>query len=70
MIYSRDPEADRDFFRKVLKPPHVGIGDGWLVFGLPPFEVAFHPSNRGGREEFYPLTLSVTTSLDSSNKWD
>jgi hypothetical protein len=53
IIYSADPEADRNFFKKVLKFPNVDIGHGWLIFGLPPSEVAVHPSDKNGLHEFY-----------------
>ena len=44
IIYSKNPEADRAFLRDVLKFPSVDVGHGWLIFGLPPSEVAVHPS--------------------------
>jgi hypothetical protein len=40
IIYSTDAEADRAFLRDVLKLTHVDVGNGWLLFGLPPAEVA------------------------------
>ena len=46
IIYSRKPDADRAFLRDVLKLPHVDAGDGWLIFGLPPAEVAVHSRYR------------------------
>jgi hypothetical protein len=48
VIYSEDAEADRAFFRDVLRYPHVDAGHGWLIFALPPAEVAVHPSEGGG----------------------
>ncbi len=53
IIYSTDPEADRAFLRDVLKLTHIDIGDGWLIFGLPPAEVAVHPSEKNDVQEFY-----------------
>jgi catechol 2,3-dioxygenase-like lactoylglutathione lyase family enzyme len=53
IIYSKDPEADRAFFRDVLGLPNVDIGAGWLVFGLPPSELAFHPYERNDVHEFF-----------------
>jgi catechol 2,3-dioxygenase-like lactoylglutathione lyase family enzyme len=44
IIYSRDAEADRAFLRDVVGFPHVDAGHGWLVFALPPAEVALHPT--------------------------
>jgi catechol 2,3-dioxygenase-like lactoylglutathione lyase family enzyme len=53
IVYSTDPEADRAFFRDVLGLPNVDVGDGWLIFGLPPSEVAVHPSEKSDLHEFY-----------------
>ena len=56
LFYSRNAEADRAFFRDVLKFPSVDLGGGWLIFKLPPAEAAFHPAgghttqSHGGRE--------------------
>ena len=43
LIYTPNPEADRGFFREVLGFKYVDVGHGWLIFGLPPAEAAFHP---------------------------
>jgi hypothetical protein len=53
IVYSTDPEADRTFLRDVLKLPNVDVGDGWLIFGLPPAEVAVHPSEENDVHELY-----------------
>ena len=53
IIYSKNPEADREFFRVILKFPHIDIGDGWLLFALPPTELAVHPAKRNGLHELY-----------------
>jgi catechol 2,3-dioxygenase-like lactoylglutathione lyase family enzyme len=44
-VYSKDADADRAFFRDVLEWPFVDVGHGWLIFALPPAEVATHPSD-------------------------
>jgi len=59
IIYSKDAEADRAFLRDVLKLTHVDVGEGWLIFGLPPSEVAVHPSRKNGAHELYLLTDDV-----------
>ena len=59
IIYSTNPEADRAFLRDVLALPSIDVGDGWLIFGLPPGEVAVHPSNENGGHEFYLMTDDV-----------
>jgi hypothetical protein len=53
IIYSADPEADRAFLRDVLELPNVDAGEGWLIFALPPSEVAVHPSDSGDIHELY-----------------
>jgi len=45
LLYSTDPDADRTFFRDVLGFRSVDVGGGWLIFKLPPAEVAVHPSD-------------------------
>ena len=59
IVYSTDAEADRRFFREVLKFPHVDVGHGWLIFGLPPAEVAVHPSEKNDVHEFYLMCDDV-----------
>src|SRR5262249_56825990 len=53
IIYSTNAKADRAFLRDVLKFPHVDVGEGWLIFGLPPSEVAVHPGTEEDGHEFY-----------------
>jgi catechol 2,3-dioxygenase-like lactoylglutathione lyase family enzyme len=53
IIYSTDPEKDREFFRDILKFPFIDIGDGWLIFRLPQSEAAIHPSEENNPDEFY-----------------
>jgi len=55
ILYSKDAEADRAFFRDVLGFPAVDAGRGWLIFALPPAEAAFHPSDQNGAHELYFL---------------
>jgi catechol 2,3-dioxygenase-like lactoylglutathione lyase family enzyme len=53
IIYSKDADKDRAFLRDVLKFPSVDAGRGWLIFALPPAEVAVHPAERNGKHELY-----------------
>ena len=55
IIYSTDAEADRAFLRDVLGLSGVDVGGGWLIFGLPPAEVAVHPAERSDGHEIYLL---------------
>ncbi|HEX3650747.1 MAG TPA: extradiol dioxygenase [Pseudonocardiaceae bacterium] len=64
IVYSADPAADREFFRDVLRYPHVDAGGGWLVFKLPPAELAVHPAESAAGHELYLMCddLDETTT--------
>jgi catechol 2,3-dioxygenase-like lactoylglutathione lyase family enzyme len=49
IIFAEDAEAARAFFRDVLGFPGVDAGEGWLIFALPPSELALHPGPGWGR---------------------
>src|SRR5437764_269664 len=53
IVYSTNPEADRAFMRDILELTHVDVGGGWLIFGLPPAEVAVHPAAANSGSELY-----------------
>ena len=81
ILYSANSDADRAFLRDVLKFPSVDVGGGWLIFGLPPSEVAVHPSDKNDVHEFYLIcdnveafvaemtTLKVVTSPIRNQGW-
>jgi hypothetical protein len=68
IIYSTDPTADRIFFRDVLKLTNVDVGDGWLIFGLPPSEVAVHPSEENNVHEFYLMCDDINLFKEEMTK--
>ena len=68
IVYSKNAEADRAFFRDVLGFKSVDAGHGWLIFALPPAEAAFHPSEENGVHEFYFMCDSLKTEMDSLAK--
>jgi catechol 2,3-dioxygenase-like lactoylglutathione lyase family enzyme len=59
IIYSTDPEADRAFFRDVLGLSNVDTGDGWLIFSLPPAELAVHPASKNNLHEFFFMVANI-----------
>jgi catechol 2,3-dioxygenase-like lactoylglutathione lyase family enzyme len=81
VVYSKDADADRAFFRDVLGFDSVDAGHGWLIFALPPGEAAFHPSDKNGPHELYFLcddlksemavlaTKGVTCSAVHEERW-
>ena len=63
ILFSRDPAADRAFFADVLGQPHVDAGGGWLIFKLPPAELAMHPSDGPAGHELYFMCDDVETTM-------
>jgi len=53
LLYTENPEADRAFCRDVLGFRSVDAGGGWLIFALPPAEVAFHPVDENARKQLH-----------------
>ncbi len=65
IVYSRDAEADRAFVRDVLGFASVDAGGGWLIFALPPAELAVHPHATGGAHELYLMCDDVHATVDA-----
>jgi catechol 2,3-dioxygenase-like lactoylglutathione lyase family enzyme len=63
ILFSSDPEADRAFFVDVLELPNVDAGGGWLIFGLPPAEVAMHPTEGTPSQELYFMCDDVDATV-------
>ncbi len=65
IVYSKDAEADRAFFRDVLGYPFADAGHGWLIFALPPAEVAVHPSDANDVHELYLMCSDVHALIET-----
>ena len=65
IIFSQDADADRAFLRDTLGFSSVDVGGGWLVFALPPAEVAVHPDNENGRHELFFMTDDLDSEIAS-----
>jgi catechol 2,3-dioxygenase-like lactoylglutathione lyase family enzyme len=63
ILFATDPEAARRFFADVLELESVDAGGGWLIFALPPAELAVHPAEEGGRHELYLMTDDLDGTL-------
>jgi catechol 2,3-dioxygenase-like lactoylglutathione lyase family enzyme len=59
VLYSRNAEADREFFRDVLDYPFVDAGHDWLIFALPPAELAIHPADANDVHELFLICDDV-----------
>ena len=68
IVYSKDAEADRAFFRDVLGFASVDAGHGWLIFALPPGEAAFHPAEENDRHELYFMCDDVKAEMSALKK--
>jgi predicted enzyme related to lactoylglutathione lyase len=68
IVYSKDAEADRAFLKNVLKLRHVDVGQGWLIFALPPAEMAMHPSDENDMHELYLMTDDLDAEIRSLKK--
>ena len=68
ILYSTDADADRAFLRDVLRFPSVDVGEGWLIFGLPPSEVAVHPGDENDVHELYLLCDDVAAFVAGLKK--
>ena len=70
IVYSKDPSADRAFFREVLGLSSVDAGHDWLIFALPPAEMALHPAEDNAGHELYfmsdDLNADVTALADKN----
>jgi catechol 2,3-dioxygenase-like lactoylglutathione lyase family enzyme len=63
IVFSSDPEADRTFFADVLGYPHVDAGGGWLIFRLPPAELAVHPADGPTGHELYLMCDDLDATM-------
>ena len=53
IVYSKNAEADRTFFRDVLDFKYLDAGHDWLICALPPGEAAVHPSDESSHELYF-----------------
>jgi catechol 2,3-dioxygenase-like lactoylglutathione lyase family enzyme len=63
IIYSKDTEADKAFFRDVLKFGHVDVGNGRLFFRLPPSDLALHESDENDVHQLWLMCDDVEAEL-------
>ena len=68
IVYSSDADADRAFIRDVLGFAHVDAGDGWLIFKLPPAEIAVHPSDENDVHELYLMCDDIQVFIAEMSK--
>ena len=68
IVYSTDAEADRAFLKDVLGFSGVDAGRGWLIFALPPAEIAVHPADENGKHELYFMCDDLKAEMAALKK--
>jgi catechol 2,3-dioxygenase-like lactoylglutathione lyase family enzyme len=68
ILYSRDADADRAFFRDVLGFRSVDAGGGWLLFALPSAEAAVHPADENDVHELYFMCDDLAAEIAALEK--
>jgi hypothetical protein len=68
LISSKNAEADKAFFRDILKLTNVDVGHGWLIFGLPPSELAVHPASDNNQHEIYLMCDDIEAFVQQMSK--
>jgi catechol 2,3-dioxygenase-like lactoylglutathione lyase family enzyme len=63
IVFSPDAEKVRAFFADVLNLPSADAGGGWLIFALPPAELAVHPADDASRHELYLMCDDIDATL-------
>jgi catechol 2,3-dioxygenase-like lactoylglutathione lyase family enzyme len=63
IVFSPEAEKVRAFFADVLGMPSVDAGGGWLIFALPPAELAVHPADGTGHHELYLMCDDIVATL-------
>jgi hypothetical protein len=68
IVYSKDAAADRAFLRDILGFASVDAGHGWLIFALPPSEIAIHPADENDGHELYLMCDDLKTEIKALAK--
>ena len=63
IVYSEDATADRAFFKRVFGFSSVDAGGGWLIFALPPAEMAVHPAEGSDRHELFFVCADLNAEI-------
>ena len=66
VIWSSPPmtaEKVRAFFADVLNMRSADAGGGWLIFALPPAELAVHPAEGDSHHELYLMCDDIHATL-------
>jgi catechol 2,3-dioxygenase-like lactoylglutathione lyase family enzyme len=67
-VYSKDAEADKAFIKNILKFAYVDAHQGWLIFKLPPSEMAVHSSDESDKHDFFLMTDDLEEEISALKK--
>jgi catechol 2,3-dioxygenase-like lactoylglutathione lyase family enzyme len=63
VMFTKEADGVRAFFRDVLGFSSVDAGGGWLIFALPPAELAAHPAEEDGHHELYLMCDDIEATV-------
>jgi len=63
LLYSSEPEALRAMLGAILGTRHVDVGGGWLIYALPPSEVAVHPADGIAQHQFTLMCDNLSATI-------
>jgi predicted enzyme related to lactoylglutathione lyase len=68
IMFSKKPDRLRALFRDVFGYRYADAGDGWLIFAMPPAELAFHPTNKRTFCELYLMCDDINATVEQLKK--
>jgi predicted enzyme related to lactoylglutathione lyase len=63
IVFTKEPDGVRAFFRDVLGLSSVDAGGGWPIFALPPAELAAHPTDEHGHHQLYLMCDNIEATV-------
>ena len=65
IVFAEEPDEARAFFADALGLRSVDAGGGWLIFALPPAELACHPTTPedSGRHELFAMCDDIDATV-------
>lgn len=68
IVYSKKADADRKFLAGLFGTKGADAGGGWMIYALPPAEIAVHPSDEGSSHELYVMVDDVEAFVSAMKK--
>jgi hypothetical protein len=68
IVYSKKADADRKFLAELFGTKGADAGGGWMIYALPPAEIAVHPSDENDVHELYVMVDDVEAFVSAMKK--